>query len=201
MRHMQNVVTGVGLLTGFLGICITIYYARKADASDRRRKRLDWPDVQSAARDLTRRIKADFSPAAILTPGLSGATLANLMAFDFSEQPPVYVGIRTWKDDPYQPFRWENAYEIETKKWLVWIPKPPELEKEGPILIVDDFAMSGDFLDQLKNLMVADGVNPNRIRSATIAVTKVAVKNRKAPDYWWWQADDDDFFFPWGRAK
>jgi hypothetical protein len=61
--------------------------------------------------------------------------------------------------------------------------------------------MSGDFLDSLKQVLVDSGVSNDRIRSVSIATTKIAVKNHKAPDYFWWHAEDDDFFFPWGKAR
>jgi hypothetical protein len=61
--------------------------------------------------------------------------------------------------------------------------------------------MSGDFLEKLRTRLVEEGVDPARIKSASIAVTKVAIKNKKAPDYYWWEAADDDFYFPWGKAR
>ncbi|OKH81353.1 hypothetical protein EB75_17110 [Mycobacterium sp. ST-F2] len=61
--------------------------------------------------------------------------------------------------------------------------------------------MSGDFLDSLIEALLRLDVKPDRIRSAAIAATKVAVKNHKAPDYYWWLAEDDDFYFPWGKAR
>jgi hypoxanthine phosphoribosyltransferase len=69
------------------------------------------------------------------------------------------------------------------------------------ILIVDDFVMSGDFLSALKRVLKDAGVSMERVRTASIATTKVAVRNHKGPDYYWWLADDDEFFFPWGKAR
>jgi len=80
------------------------------------------------------------------------------------------------------------------------VPNAPARYGEGDILIVDDFVMSGDFLEALKKQLVEAGVVASRIRSASIAVTRVAIRNHKAPDYYWWTADDDDFYFPWGKA-
>ncbi|WP_146231451.1 hypothetical protein [Lentzea atacamensis] len=71
---------------------------------------------------------------------------------------------------------------------------------EGTVLIVDDFVMPGDFLDSLKQELVAAGPSEDRIRSAAVAVTKISVNNHKALDCYWWLAEDDRFFFPWGKA-
>lgn len=190
-----------GLLVGLIGVLMTIYYARKAEELNRKRKRLEWPDIQAAANDLGQRIKRDFSPAVIVTPGLTGATFSNLLSEEFSGQPPVFVGTRTWKESPYSAIPDHGVFAIETTKWFVTIPDAIFEYCDGTVLIVDDFVMSGDFLEILKGKLIASGFRPNQIKSTSIAVTKVAIKNHKSPDYYWWVADDDDFFFPWGKAR
>jgi hypoxanthine phosphoribosyltransferase len=190
-----------GFLTGLVGAVLTVYYARKSERLNKLRKRLEWPDLQAAANDLGGRIKKDLAPVAIVTPGLTGATFANLLVAEFPNQPPVFVGTRTWKEDSYSSIPTENSFVIETKKWFVTIPTAATNYKDGKILIVDDFVMSGDFLDALRTRLVSEGIAAENIKSASIAATKIAIKNHKGPDYYWWLADDDDFFFPWGKAK
>lgn len=192
-----------GLIVGVVGVVLTIVYARKAERLNSIRKRLDWADLQAAASDLSQKIRADFNPVAVVTPGLTGATFANLLVTDFPGQPPVYVGIRTWKAADHSSGLSSESIRIETKKWIVEIPASVTalIESQGDILIVDDFAMSGDFLEMLRSEMVAAGFGPERIHSCSLAVTKVAIKNHKSPDYYWWIADDDEFYFPWGKAR
>lgn len=198
---MDTALAVGGILVGVAGVVLTIYFAKKAERLNRLRKRLEWTDLQTAANDLGQRIKKECPPAAIVTPGLTGATFVNLLVGDFPLQPPVFVGTRTWKENAHGPIPNNGSFLIETKKWLVTVPKAVTEYKDGIVLIVDDFAMSGDFLDALRNLLTSEGVPFDNIRSATIAVTKVAIRNHKAPDYYWWLADDDDFYFPWGKAK
>lgn len=190
-----------GLLIGVVGAVLTIYFAKKSERLNRLRRRLEWTDLQAAATDLGQRIKRECPPVAIVTPGLTGATFANLLVGEFALQPPVFVGTRTWKPEAHGLIPDHGSFLIETKKWFVTIPKAVMEYKDGLILIVDDFAMSGDFLDTLRDLLATEGVPPDHIRSATIAVTRVAIRNHKSPDYYWWIADDDDFFFPWGKAR
>jgi len=202
MLMRVNLALGLGgVLVGVVGVLLTIYYARKAEELNRKRKRLEWADIQAAANDLGQRIKKDFSPAAIVTPGLTGATFANLLAEEFMGQPPVFVGTRTWKESPYTIIPDRGVFAIETKKWIVTIPEAIFEYCNGTILIVDDFVMSGDFLETLKDTLITSGFASDQIKSAAIAVTKVAIKNHKSADYYWWVADDDDFFFPWGKAR
>ena len=201
MPAMETGLAAGGVAVAVVGVLLTIYYAKKADELNKKRKRLEWPDLQAAANDLGQRIKRDFQPSMIVTPGLTGATFANLLVAEIGGQPPVLVGTRTWKADAHPPVPSDNSFLLETKKWIVTIPRASATYEEGYILIVDDFVMSGDFLDSLKTELANAGVGPDRVRSASIVVTKVAIKNHKAPDYYWWIADDDDFFFPWGKAK
>jgi hypoxanthine phosphoribosyltransferase len=190
-----------GLGTGVVGVILTVYYARKSDRINKMRKRLEWPDLQAAATDLGRKIKRDFQPVALVTPGLTGATFANLLVHEFPNQPPVYVGTRTWKDQTHGVIQQGDWFVIETKKWIVTIPSTVVSHSDGTILIVDDFVMSGDFLDSLRSRLESAGVDPQRIRAASIAATRVAIANHKAPEYYWWLADNDDFYFPWGKAQ
>jgi hypoxanthine phosphoribosyltransferase len=198
---MQDIITAVGLIIGFAGVGLTIYYQRRSVRFDKLRKSLDWADLQVAASELAKDISAVGQIAAIVTPSLAGATFANLLADQIGGQPPVYVGIRIWKGDDH-PDLAPNAYlNFDTNKWLVSIPKEITTYREGIILFVDDFVMSGDFLERFANRLVKEGVDREQIRSASVAVTRVAIKNHKAPTFYWWVADDDEFYFPWGKAR
>ena len=190
-----------GFVIGVVGLVLTIYYARKAEQLNLAKKRLDWADLQNAANDLGRQIRREFPPSAIVTPGLAGATFGNLLATEFQNQPPVFVGTRTWREDPHNPVKSDGSFYFTTSKWIVTIPKAVLNYKDGNILIIDDFVMSGDFLAKLRERLIESGVPADRIRAASVAVTRVACKNHKAPEYYWWLADNDDFYFPWGRAK
>lgn len=59
--------------------------------------------------------------------------------------------------------------------------------------------MSGDFISTLEQTLVDNGVLADRVMSVTIATTRVAISNHKAPNFYWWVADDDNFYFPWVR--
>ncbi len=198
---MNTFLTVLSLVFGVIGIVLAVLFARRSERLNRERRRLEWPDIQAAASDLARQITGDFQPEAIITPGLSGATFANLLVENIKPQPPVFVGLRFWKEYGDTPPDVGGYDTIETNKWHVMIPEALFQSFKGPLLVVDDFALSGDFLDNLRAKLEEHGRKPEDIKSATIAVTNVAIKNHKAPDYFWWKADDDNFYFPWGRAR
>jgi len=198
---VEAAIAALSWVITIVSLALTVYYGQKSSRLERQKKKLEWADLQAAATDMGRKIKASFTPVAILTPGLRGATFANLLQNEFSRQVPVFVGVSTWKEDPHAPLPESDSIAIETQRWEVAIPLAASRFPDGDILLLDDFVMSGDFMERLKKELVNAGVASERIHSAAVVVTKVAMKNRKAPDFYWMVAEDDDFFFPWGKAR
>ncbi len=198
---MGTLLAVVGTAFGVVGTVLTVLLARRAERLNRERRRLEWPDLQAAASDLSRRILRDFAPGAVFTPGLSGATFTNLLVDQLGDELPVYVGIRFWRENGRLPDSLPGYSPVETNKWRVLVPEALLQGASEPVLIVDDFAMSGDFLEKLRAKLSEGGRDSAQVRSVTVAATNVAIRNHKAPDYYWWTADDDNFYFPWGRAR
>jgi len=191
-----------GVVLACVGVGVSVHYARKADTADKSRRRLEWSDLQVAAHEMGVAVKkAIGEPVALLTPGLTGATFANLLVEEFPSAPPVYVGVRIWKRDSAGAALCEDSFEIETERWVVSVPLAPLRHEGGHILVVDDFVMSGDFLQSVKKALLERGLSVDRVYSVSIAATRVAVDNRKGPDSYWWLADNGEFYFPWGKAR
>ena len=72
--------------------------------------------------------------------------------------------------------------------------------KNVKVLIVDDFAMSGDSLKEIVNLLEKKGFKRENIRTATIVCTPNAYDIRKQPNYYCIKNDYKEFNFPWGKA-
>lgn len=198
LDNYLNIIFGI---TTLLGFGATIYYGRKAIKLENKRKKIEWTDLQSSSNDLGNKLKKDkFSPDLIFTPGLKGATFVNLLQNELKTNTPVYVGVSYWKQENNGVLKEDNFEYIETNKWYVAIPKNLLDQSEKKILIVDDFVMSGDFLDRLKKLLLNAGFKANNIKSMSVVTTSIAVGNLKAPDYYWFETPDLNFYFPWGKA-
>ncbi len=196
---MLNVVFGLITIISF---GLTIFYGIKSTRLEKQRKKLDWTDLQSCAKDLGNELKkTGFNPDMIFTPGLRGATFANLLQNEIVQQIPVYVGISYWKDS-ISKCELIDGYElIETSKWYVLFPKLPMCQKGKKILILDDYVMSGDFLKSTKKMLIDFGLDENNIKSMAVTTTKIAIESHKAPDYYWMTTFDSNFYFPWGKAR
>lgn len=192
----MNVIFGVATV---ISLIFTIYYGRRAKKLESERKSLRYEDLQSAANDLAEKINREFAPDAVFTPGLRGATIANLLVPELSKEVPVFVGISSWKHGAAASSILAHSV-LETNKWLVYVPDVLLSGGFKKLLVVDDFVMSGDFLERVVGLLSAN-VPGAEIRAVSIVTTSVAIKNHKAPNYFWMQTTDDTFYFPWGRAR
>jgi len=190
-----------GIVT-ILSLAVTVYYGRRAGQLERSRKKLEWSDLQASATDLAGSLARDrFEPDAVFTPGLRGATFANLLVGELERDVPVFVGISSWKDAPGAIATCDGFFCLETNKWYVHVPDCLQKLPTAKLLIVDDFAMSGDFISGLKEALVSHGSVSGNIRTMCVVTTKVALHNHKGPDYYWMETPDDSFYFPWGRAR
>lgn len=90
---------------------------------------------------------------------------------------------------------------LQGTKSTVFLPDRLHEQSDWRILLVDDFVMSGDGLSRVKDALLAQGFDPGRIRTGAVVATKLALANRKGPDFLARDARDFDFSFPWGRAE
>ena len=198
-KDIFNIIFGISTIIALLS---TIYYGHKSSKLEKQRKKLDWTDLQSCANDMGKQLKkSGFKPDILFTPGLRGATFANLIQNEISEKTPVYVGLSYWKETIPVCESKEGYILLETNKWYVLIPKLLLSQKDKKILIIDDYVMSGDFLQSMIKILTDSGLDKNNIQSMAVATTKIAIENHKEPNYFWWTTIDSNFYFPWGKAK
>ncbi len=188
-------------ITTLIGVVLTVYFGVRARRLELDRKRLRYEELQAAANDLGAKINKTFTPDAMFTPGLRGATFANLLVAELKTEVPVFVGVSSWKDSEKPITSVPGHRTLETNKWFVHVPESLLSGQYSSILVVDDFAMSGDFLQLIVTTLTAAGKKTEQIMTACVVTTKVAVQNHKAPNFYWQQTADDTFYFPWGRAR
>lgn len=184
-----------------VSLLLTVYYGRRTAALERARRKLEWADLQVAAAELADRLRDEFQPDFIFAPSLRGATFANLLIDQLNRDVPVLVGVTSWKAGS-RPLAICGGYvALETSKWFIHVPQCLFEYRDSNILVVDDFVMSGDFLQRLRDAFVHDGLTLDRVKTLAIVTTRVAIRAHKAPDYHWMDTADDSFYFPWGKAR
>ena len=199
MSIISELVGIAGTAFGAWGVALTISSNRK----NRKLKTVTWADIQSATKFFWRKLKHQkFKPDFIITPGQKGGIVAQLVKDFYEGEIPIFSGFLEAKDQ--ECIKDENYLTLSTTKWHVHMPislKTFEQKDKVRLLIVDDFVMSGDFLQLLKNTLVELGYLEQNIYSCAVAVTKVAMDANKGPSYHWKVVDDKDFYFPWGKAE
>lgn len=199
---MGDLLTWIFGVIGVVGVSLTLYYGRKSARLERESKTISWSDVQLAADDLAEEIrKSGFRPNLILASGARGGIIAEFMAQHIDHSVPVLVGITQWKDTGYGSCDLSKYDYFETSKWRVSIPLAIYDNADKNILVVDDLAMSGDAMEQIRKRLVEKGFAKDRIKTATAVAADVAVKAHKAPDYYWLETHSSSFYFPWGKAR
>lgn len=202
-------ISVVGLVGTALGTIGTIHYGKKSSRLEREKRRLQWDDIHICAYGLKRYLENEqFLPEVVYTPSLRGGALAHLVTVLYSEPIPIVVGNSFQKNDienyskckPGKTITKGSVILKDHPRWQVEIPMVLGKYKSKKLLIIDDMAMSGDFLQKLKQAVVKHGFSEADIKTATVACTEVAKSNGKAPDYHWHECKDSNFFFPWGKA-
>ena len=186
--------------TTVIGFALALWQAMRAEQLNRRQRDLDWPRFRSAASDLARSIdRSDFMPDVIVALSDRGAMVGHLVARELRAQVPIItLGYLGRPDDSMNLPGYEA---IRGTKGTVFLPEKLAELSGHRLLLIDDFVMSGDGLARVRDTLLARGIDPQQIRSGSVVATKLAIANKKGPDYYAREARDFDFYFPWGRAE
>ena len=199
---MIDILTWTFGLVSAAGLLLTLHYGRKAARLERARQNLTWEDILIAADDLASQLsKIGFQPELLLATSARGAIIAHLIGRHLPHTIPVLVGIVEWKDDHLFEGDLSSYDAIDTNKVRIYIPKVVYANIERRVLLVDDFAMSGNGMSETRSRLEAHGFRPDAVKTATLIASVVAIASHRVPDFYWKKVDTLDFFFPWGRAK
>jgi hypoxanthine phosphoribosyltransferase len=194
-----NVISSI---VSVIGVVLTIYFGFKALRLEREKNNLSWPQLQLIADATCFKLKRDdFVPDLIIAPGLRGAILAELIVNKFNRNILAITGI-SFMEFTKKPMPIINGYIAFPigKCWNIYIPSAINEFKNGKILIVDDFCLTGEFFQVLRTYLVGLGFNNDNIKVFCPVITKVTKVAGRSPEYYNVVTDDDNFYFPWGKA-
>jgi hypoxanthine phosphoribosyltransferase len=193
---MWNVILGITTVVGF---GLAIWQAIRAEQLNRRQRDLDWPRFRNAASDLARSIdRSGFAADYILAISERGAIVGNLVARELRKQIPIItVAYLDKTDNTSLP----GYLTLAGTKSTAFLPAGLKDLHDSKVLLLDDFVMSGDGLCRMRDQLLAYGFAAANLRSGAVVATRLAIANRKGPDFFARETKDYDFFFPWGRAK
>jgi hypoxanthine phosphoribosyltransferase len=193
---MWNLILGC---TTVLGFGLAVWQAMRAEQLNKRQRDLDWPQFRNAASDLARSVdRSGYMPDFILAISDRGAIVGHLVARELRRQIPIItVGYLDKEDMVSLP----GFLTLCGTKATSFLPEGLRGMSKSRALLVDDFVMSGDGLSRVRNQLLEYGFEPDHVRSGSVVATRLAIANKKGPDYYSREARDYDFYFPWGRAN
>ncbi len=202
---MNLILGAAGFILGVGGIILSFYFQHENKKLQKELKRITWSDLVIAAREFRIKINKVFKPDIIFSPCRRGATIANLF-IGVNENIFLFVGVREdiRDGDKFKciPEKLNEHWDtIGTNKYKQYIPKQLLENKQAKLLILDDFAMSGDSLLAITDYLIKNGFDRSNIKTATIVCTDAAFDAKKMPDFFWLKSPHTDFYFPWGKAR
>jgi len=166
-----------------------------------RRRRIDWRDVQDAAKSVTKSTLNRMGRIdVIIAPGARGAIFGQQISELLHNDPPIVVGVSHRLKVPYHDV-FEQPLKADNRDWEVEIPRIVEAFREGTALIVDDYARGGSFMRELRIKLCSQevGFSEKSVTCAVVVSTDQAV-NEGRVDFSGSRYNDTDLHFPWGKA-
>ena len=199
---IETVLAVGGLIGTLAGLTGTVFYGRAARKLHRERLSFTWDELHAGGRELGRQVKeAGFAPEIVLTPSIRGATVAGIVVLEFDNQLPIFMCIQEDIRAVHFAFSPSDHTAVETSKWRIRVPDALRGHTDKRILIVDDFAMSGDSLVKIRECLTQFGFAREAVRAASLVCTTTTKDTNKAPEFCWYETPTSRFYFPWGQAR
>jgi hypothetical protein len=148
-----------------------------------------------------------FKPDIIFTPSAETYHLAKSISSKFNDDILVLNGIliKKGKNERYISQILANGFSMfDTDNWQILIPNVLFENANNKILFVDDWAVVGGLIGNLKKYLRDDkklDVETN-FKSFCLATTKLAIQYNSAPDFYWKIiSPNDELYLPWGKAE
>lgn len=201
MVAFATILAGVGTVGTGIGILTSYHYHEQMKQAMEEKRRVGWEDLRDDARVLNTTIDDTFDPDVLFTPGMRGATVANLLRGVY-ESVPLYAGIREDLREPAEELQYEpeNYIALEpTQKYRHYVPPALTERPNKKVLVLDGFTDTGQSLDVLENHLLEQGYDADQVRKASVYCSERAIENGMEPDFYS-RPISRPFYFPWGPA-
>lgn len=200
---ISGLIVGIiGAFFGLVGMVITIWSQILLKKEKERNKSFIWDDINPAAKKMIKKAKRGFKADVIYVPSFKSGIIVQLIKDYFDDYIPVIVGqaipIKQYDDNCSERIiNIDDYYWVETNIWKVLVPKSLIRYKDKNILIIDDLAITGDFLQAITQKLIIEGIDANNIKSACIATTIAAVRDNTEPNFYSKVMEASEVSMPW----
>ncbi len=196
------------LIVGAVGTVFGIAGFWSARREKKRARSVRWGELSAAVKAIVLSMRKTFVPNIIYAPTQKSGILLELMQPYFENYIPTIFGLGIAKKTYQEAYASravldsDEYYQFETGKWRAYVPKSIKAYKDKKLLIVDDFAMTGEYLEALKKCLVDTvGFSEENIRTVCLVDTQIAENDGRGPDYVWKTIDSSLIYLPWGRPQ
>lgn len=200
--NFQVIIGYSGFTVGLVGLGLAAWQALRAEQLARRVRSITWADLQVAAHKLAKQCERNkVRPSTIVAPSPLGGIVAELIRSELAPDCPILVGV-IYSSNSKMPDSLHGFVKRVGPRWTVFVPNQNnKLWSVGYVLIIDDFARTGETIKAVKDALIAQGASPEKLATAAVAVSDIALDNDRAPDFYWRAVHDINFSFPWGVAR
>lgn len=144
-------------------------------------KRLTYNSIYRTHLELLSKIDEDFNFEIVVIVNIHGFLIPNFIYDKIKHKTyfHIYCFARERKSEvlPIYP----DMEILETDKWLIFLPKINETIAKKKILILNDFCITGNSLNQIKKYFRNN--KAEKIKTASLFISDVCLKTGNCPDY------------------
>lgn len=190
----------VGYAIGLSSLSFAYYtFRRRQREIFHRQQRFEWTHVEAGVRQLCRWITRTFTPDFFLAIPGAGVILTELAVIELGDRHPLIMAQQLPRKS-VEEFP-QGGREFVTAKWRYWLPDAVASYATKKVLILDDYAQSGDTLIEFRKALETLAFPADSIKTAALISTRGLRESGKTPDFTWFWVDGPEVHMPWGHAS
>ena len=196
---MDIFITWTGWIFGLLGIVLSVFFGVKSEIQKRRLHSVYWSEIHSATHFLARKIKKKGVPSVFIATDSRGGIIGRLIEERFHIDSPILTGFCIPKKEILENKSVNGFSQVNTAKWLYYLPNEILKYKEEMIILVEDAVFTGQTLEIIKEWLNKKGCQ--NIITCSILTSELSIKQHTNSDLFWKITDLTEIIFPWGRVR
>lgn len=196
----------IAIVSGIATI-ISTYFAfqqsRKVQVLRKQKHKLTWDDMEIGINHLFKNIENDFKADVVVCLSERGTAIVTMGFAIFGRNLPIVTAF--WQDPQKKPLDLSNMgfLELKSRKRSFYLPDTVLKFTEKRILIIDDWAFSGESMKCIHDILRQHKVPEENMMFAALVTSpaaKAAIEPIVNKFHFYFEFPDSDFYFPWGKA-
>jgi hypoxanthine phosphoribosyltransferase len=202
-NNAGTIISIISLIATIVSTYIAVIQSMKVRVLRKQKHRLSWDDMEVGINQLFKEIEKDYKPEIVICLSERGTAIVTMGFAVFGRNLPIFTAF--WQDPNKEMMDLSNMgfIELNSRGRKFFLPEVVLNFKDKKLLVIDDWAFSGQAMTYMYNVLKNNGVSDENIRCAALVVTppaKSVLKPANSKFYHYYEFPDNDFYFPWGKA-